>query len=102
MPMSCISLEHFLRAGPSAAGSRDGASAFELARGRSRVPLQGIPIALKEAARIDGAGGWQVIRHVIIPTIKPYTLVVSIIATIAALRTFGEVYVMTGGGPFQP
>ena len=63
--------------------------------------LQGIPIALKEAARIDGAGGWQVILHVIIPTIKPYTLVVSIIATIAALRTFGEVYVMTGGGPFH-
>ena len=63
--------------------------------------LQGIPAQLKEAARVDGAGWWQVVRHVIIPTIKPYTLVVSIIATIAALRTFGEVYVMTGGGPFH-
>ena len=57
--------------------------------------LQGIPAQLKEAARVDGAGWWQVVRHVIIPTIQPYTLVVSIIATIAALRTFGEVYVMT-------
>ena len=63
--------------------------------------LQGIPTQLKEAARVDGAGWRQVIRHVIIPTIKPYTLVVSIIATIAALRTFGEVYVMTSGGPFH-
>jgi putative chitobiose transport system permease protein len=63
--------------------------------------LQGIPIQLKEAARVDGASWWQTVRHVIIPTIKPYTLVVSIIATIAALRTFGEVYVMTSGGPFH-
>ena len=63
--------------------------------------LQGIPTPLKEAARVDGANWWQTIRHVIIPTIKPYTLVVSIIATIAALRTFGEVYVMTSGGPFH-
>ena len=63
--------------------------------------LQGIPETLKEAARVDGAGWWQVVRNVTIPTIKPYTLVVSIIATIAALRTFGEVYVMTGGGPFH-
>ncbi|MEE2658822.1 MAG: sugar ABC transporter permease [Candidatus Latescibacterota bacterium] len=63
--------------------------------------LQGIPPQLEEAARVDGAGWWQVVRNVIIPSIQPYTLVVSIIATIGALRTFGEVYVMTGGGPFH-
>ncbi|NKB69149.1 MAG: ABC transporter permease subunit [Candidatus Latescibacteria bacterium] len=63
--------------------------------------LQGIPAELEEAARVDGAGWRQSIRHVTIPTIKPYTLVVAIIATIAALRTFGEVYVMTSGGPFH-
>ena len=63
--------------------------------------LQGIPPQLEEAARVDGAGWWRTVWHVIIPTIKPYTLVVSIIATIAALRTFGEVYVMTSGGPFH-
>jgi putative chitobiose transport system permease protein len=63
--------------------------------------LQGIPQELEEAARVDGAGRWHVIRHVTIPAIRPYTLVVCIIATIAALRTFGEVYVMTGGGPFH-
>ena len=32
--------------------------------------LQGIPAQLKEAARVDGAGWWQVVRHVIIPTIQ--------------------------------
>lgn len=63
--------------------------------------LQGIPPQLAEAARVDGAGWFRVIRHITIPAVKPYTLVVSIIATIAALRTFGEVYVMTGGGPFH-
>jgi putative chitobiose transport system permease protein len=63
--------------------------------------LQGIPKELEEAARVDGANRWHVIRHITIPSIRPYTLVVCIIATIAALRTFGEVYVMTGGGPFH-
>ena len=63
--------------------------------------LQGIPKELEEAARADGAGRWRVVRHVIIPGLRPYTLVVTIIATIASLRTFGEVYVMTGGGPFH-
>ena len=63
--------------------------------------LQGVPVQLMEAARVDGASWWQGVRNVIIPTIQPYTLVVSIIATIGALRTFGEVYVMTGGGPFH-
>ena len=63
--------------------------------------LQGIPRELEEAARADGAGWWRVVRHVTIPSLRPYTLVVTIIATIAALRTFGEVYVMTGGGPFH-
>ncbi len=63
--------------------------------------LQGIPTELEEAARVDGANRWHVIRHITIPSIRPYTLVVCIIATIAALRTFGEVYVMTGGGPFH-
>ena len=38
--------------------------------------LQGIPPQMEEAARVDGAGWWKVVRHVIIPTIKPYTLVV--------------------------
>jgi putative chitobiose transport system permease protein len=63
--------------------------------------LQGIPPQLAEAARVDGAGWFQIIRHVTLPAVQPYTLVVTIIATIAALRTFGEVYVMTSGGPFH-
>lgn len=63
--------------------------------------LQGIPKELEEAAQVDGANRWNVIRHVILPEVRPYTLVVCIMATIASLRTFGEVYVMTGGGPFH-
>ncbi len=63
--------------------------------------LQGIPKELEEAAQVDGANRWNVIRHVTLPAVRPYTLVVCIMATIASLRTFGEVYVMTGGGPFH-
>ena len=63
--------------------------------------FKSIPKELEEAAQVDGANRWNVIRHVILPEVRPYTLVVCIMATIASLRTFGEVYVMTGGGPFH-
>jgi putative chitobiose transport system permease protein len=63
--------------------------------------LQSVPKELEDAARVDGAGWWKVVRHVTIPSVRPYALVVAIIATIGALRTFGEVYVMTAGGPFN-
>ena len=53
--------------------------------------LQGIPKDLEEAARVDGAGRWQVIKHVTLPSLRPYTVVVCIMATIAALRTFGSI-----------
>ena len=64
--------------------------------------LQGIPEALKEAARIDGASAWRVFRHVTLPLLLPTTLFVVVLATIRATQlSFGLVYVMTGGGPAQ-
>jgi len=63
--------------------------------------LQSIPTELYEAALVDGANRWQLVRHITIPLIRPYTTVVAVIATIGALKVFGEVYVMTGGAPGQ-
>ena len=64
--------------------------------------LQGIPEALKEAARIDGASAWRVFRHVTLPLLLPTTVFVVLLATIRATQlSFGLVYVMTGGGPAQ-
>ncbi len=61
--------------------------------------LQAISPEYEEAAMIDGAGRWQILRHVTLPLLRPSILVASTISTIAALKVFEEIYVMTGGGP---
>lgn len=61
--------------------------------------LQGIPPELEEAARIDGAGFWQVFWRVTLPLLRPTVALCSIISCISALKVFGEIYVMTAGGP---
>jgi multiple sugar transport system permease protein len=52
-----------------------------------------------EAALIDGANKWQLLRHVILPMLKPATVIVIIVTMIGALRAFDIVSVMTKGGP---
>ena len=54
---------------------------------------------LSEAARIDGASGWQVFWHVTLPQLRPVTLMVATLVGIGMLRLFDIVYVMTLGGP---
>jgi multiple sugar transport system permease protein len=61
--------------------------------------LAGIPRELYEAAESEGAGAWQKFRHITVPLLRPVTLYVAIIYTIAAFEVFERVYVMTGGGP---
>ncbi|HAK61248.1 MAG TPA: ABC transporter permease [Nitrospiraceae bacterium] len=61
--------------------------------------LQVIPRELSQAARIDGAGSWDVFRKVTLPLLKPVILVVLIFRTLDAFRVFDSVYVLTGGGP---
>jgi sorbitol/mannitol transport system permease protein len=52
-----------------------------------------------EAARIDGAGGWQLFRHIILPHLSSYLSVVVLLGLILVLPTFGVIYVTTAGGP---
>ncbi len=61
--------------------------------------LAAIPRELYEAAESEGAGPWAKFRYVTVPLLKPITLYVAIIYTIAAFEVFERVYVMTGGGP---
>lgn len=63
------------------------------------VGLQSIPKEPIEAARIDGASGWRLFRHVIWPLMAPLTAVVVGLALVASLKTFDIVWVMTQGGP---
>ncbi len=61
--------------------------------------LAGIPRDLYEAAETEGAGALAKFRYITVPLLKPITLYVTIIYTIAAFEVFERVYVMTGGGP---
>lgn len=63
--------------------------------------LQSIPQELYEVAQIDGANWWQKHFYVTIPLLKPSILLVSILSSIAAMKVFTEVYVMTKGGPIN-
>ncbi|MBN9152098.1 MAG: sugar ABC transporter permease [Micrococcales bacterium] len=63
--------------------------------------LTSVPDELLDAARVDGAGRIQLIRHVVMPSLRPSVIVVTVISVIFALRTFDIVFVTTGGGPAQ-
>jgi multiple sugar transport system permease protein len=61
--------------------------------------LQDVPANLVEAARLDGAGRWQVLRHVVLPSLTPITVFLVLWQAINALQVFDLVYVTTKGGP---
>ncbi len=61
--------------------------------------LQEVPASLVESARLDGAGRWQVLRHVTLPTLTPITVFLVLWQTIQSLQVFDLVYVTTKGGP---
>lgn len=63
--------------------------------------LQSISEELFEAAAIDGAGRWQMIRHIMLPLLRPFTLLNLLYATMATLNIFDLIYIMTGGGPLN-
>ena len=61
--------------------------------------LAALPEELFEAARVDGASVWQIIRYVTIPMVSPVILTALILRLIDALKTFDIIFAMTGGGP---
>jgi ABC-type sugar transport system permease subunit len=65
--------------------------------------LQTVDPQLHEAARVDGAKGRQLFRHVTVPMLRPAILFTTVITTIGYLQVFEEPFVMTGpsGGPEQ-
>ncbi|TLP62754.1 sugar ABC transporter permease [Parasedimentitalea maritima] len=53
-----------------------------------------------EAARLDGAKGWRMLWHIIIPQLRPATFIAFVVTIIGALRSFDLISIMTYGGPF--
>jgi multiple sugar transport system permease protein len=63
--------------------------------------LQDIPEHLYDAAKIDGAGSWALFRYVTLPGLRATLLFVGVTTIIGSFRVFGQVFVMTNGGPFD-
>jgi ABC-type sugar transport system permease subunit len=61
--------------------------------------LQTIDPSLYDAAKVDGAHGWKLFRHITLPLLRPATLFVAVITSIGYLQVFEEPFVMTNGGP---
>lgn len=61
--------------------------------------LSALPREPEEAARIDGATEWQVLRDVTLPALLPVLAVVAVLKTVFALKMFDQVVTLTGGGP---
>jgi len=62
--------------------------------------LQSVPIAVVEAALIDGASAWKLFRTILFPLISPTTFyLLTINLVFAFFDTFGVIHALTGGGP---
>jgi multiple sugar transport system permease protein len=61
--------------------------------------LQDVPVEVKEAALMDGAGPWQRLRHVITPIILPVIEVTLLLGFVFTVKVFDLVIGLTGGGP---
>jgi sn-glycerol 3-phosphate transport system permease protein len=61
--------------------------------------LQSIPRDLHEAAAVDGAGGTRRFWSITVPMLGPTLLFVMIVATTRAFQAYGEIDLLTGGGP---
>ncbi|WP_089772940.1 carbohydrate ABC transporter permease [Ruania alba] len=61
--------------------------------------LQDIEPSYYEAASLDGANWWERFRHVTVPGLSHVTILVAVTQFIASFQIFGQVYIMTRGGP---
>jgi multiple sugar transport system permease protein len=58
-----------------------------------------VPQVLHESAKIDGANALQRWWHITLPLLKPVTLYLTVVGTIAAFQIFAKIFIMTNGGP---
>ncbi|MFC6672720.1 carbohydrate ABC transporter permease [Marinobacterium aestuariivivens] len=65
----------------------------------SLAALQSLPSSAMEAAKIDGANGWQTVLYVKIPLMVPVIVVATLLRLIDAFKVLEVIYIMTAGGP---
>lgn len=63
------------------------------------VGLQSIPPETLEAGALDGAGSWQQFRHIVLPQLRPISIIVIGMSLVNGLKSFDLIWVLTQGGP---
>ncbi|QGG94733.1 carbohydrate ABC transporter permease [Actinomarinicola tropica] len=63
--------------------------------------LQSVPDDLYESARLDGAGAWSRFVDITLPLLSPTLLFGFVVLTITSFQTFGQVDLLTNGGPLD-
>lgn len=61
--------------------------------------IMDLPGEVFDAADVDGASGWQRLRHITLPLLAPTTLLVTLLVMIGSLKVFDTIFLMTAGGP---
>jgi sorbitol/mannitol transport system permease protein len=61
--------------------------------------LQSFPIETGEAARLDGAGSGSMLRYFVLPHLRPFLELSALMIAMFVLQSFGEIAMMTAGGP---
>ncbi len=61
--------------------------------------LGNIPGELYDAAKVDGASGWTLFRHITFPLLSPTTFFLLVLTVIGTFKAFNHIWVMTQGGP---
>jgi multiple sugar transport system permease protein len=62
--------------------------------------LRGIPLTVKEAARIDGASDAQIQRLIVSPLLRPSMVFLTVIGSVVSIQAYTAVFLLTRGGPF--
>ena len=61
--------------------------------------LQSIPEDFYDAAKVDGAVGWQRLKDITLPLLSSTTLFLAVVSVLGAFQVFTEIFIMTNGGP---
>lgn len=63
--------------------------------------LQSLDKEQLEAARVDGAGNWELLVRHVLPHLRPVVMVVLVLGVIGNLQQFDTIFALTGGGPVR-
>lgn len=63
--------------------------------------LQNVPVDYVEAAQVDGASGWQILRKIILPTVMPSITICTFLSLTNGFKLFDQNLALTGGNPIS-